>query len=185
MAAVVPEAMAPGKGVGVASAPLKIDVFSDFQCPSCKASYEETLRPLKNEYVAKGKVYLVHHDFPLQQHAYARQAAAYANAAARVNKYEEVSRELFRQQGVWSANGQIDSILAGVLKPDELKKVRSLLTDPKILADIEQDIALGKKRNVSQTPTMIVSYKGREYPVVGNVPDYGILRKFLDDLLSK
>jgi len=184
MAAVVPEATAPGKGVGVATAPLKIDVFSDFQCPSCKASYEETLRPLKSDYVAKGKVYLVHHDFPLQMHAYARQAAAYANAAARVNKYEEVSKELFRQQSVWSANGQIDAVLTGVLKPDELKKVRSLLNDPKILADIEQDLALGNKNNVRQTPTMIVSYKGRSYPVAGKV-DYGILSKFLDDLLSK
>lgn len=184
MAAVVPEAVAPGKGVGVAGAPMKIDVFSDFQCPSCKASYEENLRLLKSDYVAKGKIYLVHHDFPLQMHAYARQAAAYANAAARVNKYEQVSAELFRQQGVWSANGQIDAVLGGVLKPEELKKVRSLLNDPKILADIEQDIALGNKHNVRQTPTMIVSYKGREYPIAGKV-DYGILRKFLDDLLSK
>ncbi len=184
MAAVEPEAIAPGKAVGVASAPMKIEVFSDFQCPSCKALYEDVLRSLKSDYVAKGKVYLVHHDFPLTMHAYSRQAAAYANAAARVHKYEEVSKELFRQQSVWSANGQVDAVVAGVLKPDEMKKVRGLLTDSKILADIEQDIALGKKHNVTQTPTMIVTCKGREYPVAG-VVDYGILSKFLDDLLSK
>ena len=40
--------------------PVSIEVFSDFQCPSCKALYEQTLRPLSEEYVAKGKVYLVH-----------------------------------------------------------------------------------------------------------------------------
>ena len=183
-AAVLPEPTAPGKVSGNANAAMRIDVFSDYQCPSCKANYEDTLRQVRSEYVNKGKIYLVHHDFPLQMHQYARQAAAYANAAARVNKYEEVSKELFRQQSVWSASGQIDAVVAGVLKPEELKKVRALLNDPKILADIEQDIALGNKNNVRQTPTMIVSYKDRQYPVAGTI-SFGILSKFLDDLLSK
>jgi len=183
LAAALPEPTAPGKGAGNAAAAMRIDVFSDYQCPSCKTNYEDNLRQVRNDYVNKGKIYLVHHDFPLQMHAYARQASAYANAAARVNKYEEVSKELFRQQSVWSANGQIDAVVAGVLKPEELKKVRALLNDPKILADIEQDIALGNQNNVRSTPTMIISYKGRQYPV--GLVSYGILSKFLDDLLSK
>src|SRR5678815_2424980 len=95
-------AVAPSKTVGVASAPIQIEVFSDFQCPSCKRLYEETLRPLMADLVAKGKVYLIHRDYPLQQHPHARQAAAYANAAARLNKYELVCAQLFRQQSVWA-----------------------------------------------------------------------------------
>ena len=183
LAAVDTQSSAPGKAVGNPSAPMTIEVFSDYQCPGCKALADEVLRPLKTDYVAKGKIYLIHRDFPLQMHPHARQAAAYANAALRMNKYEQVSAEIFRQQSVWSANGQIDAVLTGVLKPDELKKVRSLLNDPKILADIEQDIALGNQNNVRSTPTMIISYKGRQYPV--GLVSYGILSKFLDDLLSK
>jgi len=178
--------VAPGKASGVPGAPIQIEVFSDFQCPSCKALYEESLRPMMNDYVAKGKVYLIHRDFPLSMHLHSREAAAWANASARVNfnKYEQVCGELFRQQNVWAASGKIDAVIAGVLSAEEMKKVRALLNDKTVAAEMEQDIQLGNKVNVRQTPTMIVTTKGRTYPVAGSVA-YPILRRFLDDLLLK
>src|SRR5438270_10839990 len=81
----------PGKASGSPAAPIQLEVFSDFQCPSCKLLYEETLKPLQTDYVVTGKIYLIHRDFPLQMHAHSREAASYANASARVNKYEQVS----------------------------------------------------------------------------------------------
>lgn len=174
----------PGKAMGVPTAPITLEVFSDFQCPSCKALYEETLRPLMRDYVASGKVYLIHRDFPLPMHAHSREAAAYADASLRFKKYEEVSAVLFGQQIAWAANGRIEDTLASVLSPAELVKVRLLAKDPKVLAEIDQDIALGQKANVHQTPTMIVTYKGRTYPITGSV-NYSILSRFLDDLLAK
>jgi protein-disulfide isomerase len=182
--ATAPSAISPAKTVGNATAPIRMEVFSDFECPHCKVLYEETLRPLMADYVAKGKVYLVHRDFPLSGHKHAREAAAYANAAARINKYETVVAELFRQQSSWSANGNVDGAVAGVLKPEEMKKVRALLTDKTILAEIETDLALGTQANIQQTPTSILTHKGRAYPIPGGV-QYPLLRRFLDDLLSK
>ena len=176
--------IAPGKAAGIPGAPIQIEVFSDFQCPSCKALYEEALRPLMTDYVAKGKVYLIHRDFPLAMHLHSREAASWANASARVNKYELVCAELFRQQGVWAASGKIDAVIAGVLNAEEMKKVRALLNDKTVAAEMEQDLQLGAKANVRQTPTMIVTHKGRAYPVAGSVA-YSILRRFLDDLLAK
>src|SRR6266403_6104517 len=88
-AATVTPSIPPGKAVGSATAPIQLEVFSDFQCPSCKGLYEETLKPLMNDYVATGKVYLIHRDFPLQNHPHGREAAAWANASSRVNKYEQ------------------------------------------------------------------------------------------------
>ena len=186
MAATDAPAIAPGKASGSPSAPITIEVFSDFQCPSCKALYEETLRPLMNDYVATGKVYLVHRDFPLQMHAHGREAATWAGAAARVNpsKYEQVCAALFRQQTSWANDGKIDSAIATVLTPEEMKRARALLADKRIAAEIDQDLALGNQRRVNQTPTMFVIHKGRTYPVTGAV-SYQILRKFLDDLLSR
>jgi hypothetical protein len=61
-----------GKARGIPVAAITIEVFSDFQCPACKALYEQTLKPLVADHVDKGKVYLVHRDFPLPIHAYAR-----------------------------------------------------------------------------------------------------------------
>jgi protein-disulfide isomerase len=172
------------KALGVATAPVMVEVFSDFQCPSCKILYEDTLRPLVADYVNKGKVYLIHRDFPLSNHAHSREAAIYANAAFRVNKYEMVSAALFHQQTMWAANGKVEDAVASALSPAELQKVRALIKDPQMSLEMEQDIALGTKANVRQTPTMIFHHKGAAYPVSGSV-NYPILRKFIDDLLSK
>jgi len=173
-----------GKTLGIATAPITIEVFSDYECTHCKQLYEETLRPLMRDYVSKGKVYFIHRDFPLTQHVNARPAACLANASRQVNKYEEVCAALFRQQAVWSANGNIEAALATVLSPVELTKVRLLAKDPKITAEVEGDIALGQKLNVSQTPTMVITHKGHSSPVAGYV-NYAILQAYLDDLLSK
>ena len=173
-----------GKALGVPTAPITLEVFSDYQCPSCKVLYEDTLKPLMTDYVSKGKVYMIHRDFPLAMHSHARGAAIYANASLRVNKYEMVCAALFRQQAVWAANGKIEDTVASVLSPAELQKVRTLIKDPQLSAEMEQDVALGVKANVRQTPTMIFTHKDRVYPVSGSV-SYAILRKFIDDLLSK
>jgi protein-disulfide isomerase len=175
---------AVGKAQGFHTAPVTIEVFSDFECAHCKALYEDTLRPLMREYVASGKVYLIHRDFPLPQHTHAREAACYANASARVNKYEEVCATLFSRQAVWSANGNVEGAVASALSAPEMNKVRELAKDPRIAAEIDQDIALGRKVPVTQTPTMLITYNGHSSPVVGSV-SYSILSRYLNDLLSK
>src|SRR5438045_2273407 len=90
------------KCFGSSSAPIVLEVFSDYQCPACRQLYLETLKKVMTDCVSTGKVYLVHHDFPLSMHKYAREAARYANAAARIHKFETVSDELFQKQPAWS-----------------------------------------------------------------------------------
>lgn len=172
------------KAVGSATAAIQLEVFSDFQCPSCKSLYEETLKPLMRDYVNTGKVYLIHRDFPLTMHKYSRDAANYANASARVGKYEPVCAALFRQQSAWSQDGRIDAALAGVLTGEEMKKVKALIVEKKVQTEMEQDVALGQQRGVTQTPSMYLTHKGRTYPITGAV-SYDLLRKFIDDRLSK
>lgn len=72
----------PMKTIGNKNAPITMELYSDYQCPSCAGVFENTLPPMIDTYVAWGKVYLVHHDFPLQKHPYSGQAARWANAAA-------------------------------------------------------------------------------------------------------
>jgi protein-disulfide isomerase len=172
------------KSVGTLTAPISIEVFSDFQCPGCKMLYEQTLRPLEDEYVSKGKVYLLHRDFPLAMHAHAREAAFYACAAGRIGKYEAACSILFKQQGVWSVDGKVGDAVCSVLSPSEAKMVRALATDPQITASIEHDIQLGQMAKIQQTPTMVITYKDQRYPVSG-VVKYDLLRRFLDQLLTK
>ncbi|HMD48584.1 MAG TPA: thioredoxin domain-containing protein [Bryobacteraceae bacterium] len=168
---------------GSASSPIKMEVFSDYQCPGCKALYESTLRPLIDNYVDKGKVYLVHYEFPLPMHAYAMQAACYALAARRIGKYDQVSDVLFRQQQSWSATGKVGDAACSVLSADEAKKVRALVQDPSIAAEVQTDIQLGRAAHVDGTPTVIVTHGAKQYRVPTGA-GYQILSRFLDSLLS-
>ena len=172
------------KGLGQSSAHVTIEIFSDYQCPSCKTLHDQTVNPLIADYVRKGKVYLVHREFPLPQHQFARIAAAYAAAAYRVGKYEEVGNALFERQASWSVTGKVDEVAAAVLSAADAKKVRDLAKQPAIEEEISYEVGLGRNANVNQTPTLIIIHKGKKYPFTGIVT-YTVLRKFVDDLLKK
>jgi protein-disulfide isomerase len=182
--AITPAEIAQQKSFGMKNAPIEIQDFTDFECPACRALYMQTLRPLINDYVATGKVYLVHHDFPLPIHPYSRKAAYYADAAAAIGRFETVERVLFTTQPTWAATGKITPELAKVLTPAELKQVKELALTPEIQNAVQQDIDLGQRLNIRETPTIFITHDGKTFPVVG-VVEYPILRRYLDDILKK
>ncbi len=172
------------KAFGSKSAPLVLEVFSDFQCPMCKSLYTSTNRQLMDNYVSSGKVYLIHRDFPLPMHAHSRVAAQYARAAAHLGKGEQAEQALFENQEKWENTGDVDGTVAAVLSPAEMNKVRALVKGGTLDPLIEKDLALGRLYNVNQTPTTIIHYKGQTYPVVG-VQSYAVFHQFLDQLLAQ
>ena len=171
------------RATGPVTAAVRIDLFSDFQCPACKALHEQTIKRVKEEFAMKGKLRLVHHDFPLPQHKYARQAAILAAAADRLGKYDEVADALFRQQESWSQSGNVDAVIDSVLTPEERRTLREFAKDPAILAGIERDVQLGQRMKVSSTPTMIVAHDGKPNPVVG-VVSYTVFSKYLNTIVG-
>jgi protein-disulfide isomerase len=173
----------PHKAFGSKSAPVTMEVFSDFQCPACKTLYITTNRPLMDNYVSTGKVYLVHRDFPLAMHAHSRVAARYARAAAQLGKIEPVEQALFQNQEKWEQTGDVDGTVAAVLTPSEMAKVRALVKGGTLDAAIDKDFALGQMYRVNQTPTTVFHSNGQTYPYAG-VMSYDILKTFLDQLLS-
>jgi protein-disulfide isomerase len=176
-----------GKGYGSKSAPIQIEVFSDFQCPACRAFYETTLKQVIDNYVNTGKVYLLHRDFPLPMHAYSMQAARFANAAAELGQFEVVERVLFDTQDTWSPNGKIDEAISGAISPAQVKKIRDYeaqhLTD--IDASIDRDKTMGAQRNVAQTPTIYVTAHGKTEALPGGGVNYDLMKKYLDYLLRQ
>jgi len=174
----------PHKAFGSKTAPVTMEVFSDFQCPACKTLFTSTNRRLMDDYVSNGKVYLIHRDFPLPMHAYSRVAARYARAAAQLGKVEPVEQALFQNQEKWEQNGDVDGTVAAVLSAAEMAKVRALVKGGTLDAAIDKDYALGQTYHVNQTPTTIFHCKGQTYPYSG-VMTYDILKQFLDQLLSQ
>ena len=172
------------RAAGPVTAAVRIDLFSDFECPACKSLHEQTIKRVKEEFALKGKIRLVHHDFPLPQHKHARRAAILAAAADRLGKFDEVADALFRQQESWSKSGNVDAVVDAVLTPDEQKKLREIAKDPAILASIERDIQLGQRMKVGSTPTMIVTHEGKPNPVVGGV-SYSVFSKYLNTIVGQ
>lgn len=171
--------------LGANTAPITMEVYSDFECPHCRLFHDNILPSVIQEYVNTGKVYLIHRDFPLAMHKYAREASLYAMASGRLfNKYEQVSDALFQNQASWSASGKVDECVAKVLTPKEMEKVRVTIRDPQLNQQLDNEIAMGFKAKVNSTPTTILTHRLRVYPVPSDV-SYPLLKRFLDDLLSK
>lgn len=176
-----------GKAMGAKNAPITMEVFSDFECPACRNFYETSLKQVIDDYVSKGKVYLIHRDFPLEMHRYSRQAARLANAAAELGQFQTVEEALFDTQNQWIQNGNLDEAVAPWIPPAQLKKIRSYesLHINEIDASIERDRALGMQRNVNQTPTIYVTAHGKTEALPGGDVKYTLLKQYLDYLLRQ
>ena len=173
------------KALGSKSAPITVEVFSDFQCPSCRSVYQSVLRPVIDNYVSAGKVYLVHRDFPLPMHKYSREAARWANAAAQLGRFEKVEQALYDKQDVWSVNGNIEAVVAAVLSPAELKKARALAQSGQLDAVIDKDVALGQSKRVNQTPTVFVTHGGETTALPPGGVTYNLMKQYFDSLLRQ
>ena len=171
------------KQAGSAPAPITVEIYADFECPACAAFYRDTYPLLVSQYVKTGKVRILHRDFPLPQHAYAKLAARYANAAGELGQYDLVFSRLFETQPDWGANGNIEASLAPVLAPDVMAKIRSLVAkDPKLDDSVAADMSMGMgEDHLTQTPTLIVVVNGVRHKLAG-APSFTVLSAYLNEL---
>jgi len=186
----------PVKTYGSKSAPIMLEVFGDYECPSCGGFYEQTLRPMISDYVAAGKVYIVHRDFPLMMHKYGYEAARWANAAASIGKFAEAESALYDNQNYWGQSGNIDKYMSAALSPGDFRRVQKLMTGCEMGvapgshscpfdAYIEQDKALGNQVPVQATPTFLIYHKGQKFPAGQGVVSWTVLKQFFDQLLTQ
>jgi protein-disulfide isomerase len=185
---------APVKSYGSSSAPIEMIVFTDYECPACRALYENTLRPMISDYVASGKVYLVHRDFPLPSHKYGYEAARWEEAAARVGEFANAEAALYDNQDAWGATGDIAKYMSAAMPTSDFKRVEKLMQGCSFQnapgscpldASINADRALGEQIPVHYTPTYVIVYKGRQLPAASGAVAWPILKQFFDSLLSQ
>jgi protein-disulfide isomerase len=173
------------KESGSPKAPVTVEIFSDYECPACAYFYTNIFPQFAAEFVKTGKVRVVHRDFPLSMHPYARLAARYANAAGELGDYDEAVTQLFSHQAEWASNGNIDAVLAQVLPPGTMQQVRARVEKEKTLDDtVASDLALVAKEQINQTPTIVFVYKGERHKVSGP-PTLTILKSYVEELLGR
>jgi|SRR5581483_2323117 len=174
------------RAFGNPSAPVRIEVFSDFSCPHCKVLHETMMPQMMREYISTNKVYLIDRAFPLggQQHPFSREAASYAIAAGKIGKYNAVADALFAQQAVWATNGNVWGAVSSALSPTEQKRVQELAKDPAIAATIEAEYQEGMAAGVNSTPTLVVTAGGKRTSLP-SAPDYRLLKSMIDAYIPK
>lgn len=198
---------APDKTYGVNTAPIKMEVFTDYQCPTCRAFYDQTLRHVIAEYVPSGKVYLVHHDFPLLMHKYSGEAARWADACAEVGDFAPVEAALYDNQESWGADGNIAKYVAAVMPAADFKRVQLIMKGRSLPAPqattasvdplagishpcavdtyIAQDIKLGYRIGAPGTPDFVITYKGHAFAPVYSAVSWPVLKQLFDALLRQ
>jgi protein-disulfide isomerase len=173
------------KESGSVLAPITAELFTDYECPHCATIFLQVIPGFVASYVKTGKVKLIHRDFPLAMHPNARLAARYANAAGELGYYDVVVNQIFRTQALWAASGDIGTQVGSVLPAGVMDKVRNLVQNDAHLDDtVAADMTIGRQDQLTQTPTMVVVYKGKRQ-LLAPIPPPELLKSYFDELLTK
>jgi protein-disulfide isomerase len=137
--------------VGPPSAPVRIVVFTDFECPYCREA-EYTLKTLREQYGDRLSIYYM--NYPLPNHLYAQPAAVAATCAEAQGKYMAYHDYLFAHQeelktadyAAWAEKAGLDRKAFEAYQASGEPKRR-----------VEQHIREGVAAGVSSTPTFLVN----------------------------
>jgi protein-disulfide isomerase len=171
--------------VGTINSPIRLEVFSDFECPACRAFYMDAVTRTMEEYGRSGKICILYYEFPLNMHAYSRRAARYSLAAQRIGRKQwlAVMNALYATQPLWSQDGEIEKALAGAVSSDTLRRIKEIAQEPSIENELGREVALGEKMGVKSTPTIFVTAKNKTEKVERVLP-YDVWKGFFNDILK-
>jgi len=171
---------------GPPQSPVRIEVYSDFECPHCRDLYLVVIRQILQDY--SNKVCVVYYEFPLSTHRYSQEAARYSEAASRMGQQVllRVFDALFMEQANWSQTGRIDAAIAKALPREQFQKLKRIMQDPGVNLEVEKARQQGIQAGINSTPTMFIYYRGRTQKVdtrEGPVT-YPVMKQFLDSVLK-
>jgi protein-disulfide isomerase len=144
---------------GNPNAPVTIEEFGDFQCPSCGNYYPE-LKKIEADFGDRLRV--VFRELPLlPMHEHALLAAQAAEAAGLQGKFWEMHDKLYENQATWVEAKDLIPVFADYAKqlgldPDRFMKD---LNGEKVAQRIFQDGKRSHALNIQSTPTFFVNGK--------------------------
>jgi NhaA family Na+:H+ antiporter len=144
---------------GNVSAPVTLEEFADFQCPSCGAYYPE-LKKIESEFGDKLRV--IFRERPLiPPHEHALMAAQAAEAAGLQGRFWEMHDRLYENQKTWSEANDLVPLFVDYAKQIGLDTDRFMkdLNGEAVAARIFQDGKRAHALNVNSTPTFFVNGK--------------------------
>lgn len=170
---------------GSLESPVRIEVFSNFECTVCREYYLRTIKRILEEYSSADKVCVIYYDFPFQYHKYDREAARYVEAASRISREAmlQVFDALYTDQANWSENGELQKTLKKVLSKEDFEKIIELSKDPEMKPMIDAQYDLAIKNGLNATPTSFIFSPGKKQRVEGLLT-YLVLKTFIDKIVK-
>ena len=152
--------MVDDNAMGDPNAPIKIEEFSDFQCPYCARFHEETETQLTDTYVADGTVYFVYRSFGSFIGPESKAAAEAAYCAGDQNKYWEYHDILFANQTGENVGAFSDRRLEAFAETLSLDvdTFNSCLKGGTYADRVDQDYQDGTAAGVTGTPAFFLTY---------------------------
>lgn len=156
--ATTPPALAHGRMLGSPAAPVKLDVYSDFQCPNCEVFWTTIEPTIVRDEVATGRVQLVYHDFAFIGPE-SLSAAVAARCADRQGKFWPYHDLLYANQGRENSGGFSDARLVAMAQQAGLDTAAwsTCRADPAVTAAVQQELKDGQARGVNGTPMLFVN----------------------------
>ena len=152
--------MADDNAMGDPNAPIKIEEFSDFQCPYCARFHDETEWQIANSYVADGTVYFIYRSYGNFIGPESKAAAEAAYCAGDQGKFWEYHDILFANQtgeNVGAFSDKRLSAFAEALSLD-MDAFNSCYNGDKYADRVDQDKVDGTAAGVTGTPAFLLTY---------------------------
>lgn len=152
---------AQGMTMGESNAPVKVEEYSDFQCPFCGEFARDYEPEIVEKYIATGKVQFTYIPFSFIGPESIKAAEA-AYCAADQNKFWEFHDILFNNQGGENVGVFSDASLIRLAQRAGLtmNQFRACFDNRTHQAQVESDFTNAQSRGVTGTPTFFVNGEG-------------------------
>ena len=171
----------PPNMLGSPTAPVTVEEFADFQCPTCGSTHP-IMKEIQSTYGSK--IRFIYREFPLPMHDKGYDAAVAAEAAGLQGKFWAMQDQLFTNQQAWSSAGSnAKEIWAGYAQKIGLdaQQWQNDMAGIAAKSRVDQDLQRGKALNVTSTPSVFIN--GELVPF----PDLNVagIRRLIDAKLQE
>jgi protein-disulfide isomerase len=173
-----------GEVLGAATAPVVIEVFSDFQCPACKIFITEQLPRLLTDFVRPGMLRIESKDIDVLGRAEPDESlelAAGARCAAEQDRYWQFHDLVFWNQGRENRGDHDAAFIARIADQAGLDPTswEACLARPDVRQAIRDQTSSALTAGINSTPTLRINGQ-----VSVGVPDYDRLAALIGQLAS-
>jgi len=144
---------------GDSGAPVTLEEFGDFQCPSC-ATVSAVIGQIEQDYGHRLRVVFRH--YPLAMHSHAIEAALAAEAAGLQGHFWEMHDLLYKNQAVWSKASDVRTFFTAYARSLglDVERFAKDSNSDEVKGRVFWEGQQGVSRGVKNTPTLFIN--GRE-----------------------